>query len=432
MDLFLIALCLGLILALLVLALGTRRLIRQLNASLLEKRRLLFNESSWWFDFLGIKSLVQASNELVDKLQSRSVENTGRLNQVKSTLGAIQEAVLIFDSARRIEFANEPAQGLFPHSGAMKGTRLESILRSSSLLEFLDAYRENSHSKRSQVSLEWRGELLWFEASCTELLGLSDVESVSTLLVLHDITRLKELEEVRREFVANVSHELRTPLTIIKGFAETLAEDGASLTPEAQNRFVKKIVNNAQRLHFLVEDLLALSRLESRPDSFECSEASLEQLFRETIENNEGRLIPASQSFVLEMDPGIQPFGFDPYRINQVLDNLVENVFRYAPEFTRLTLRAHLDEAMEMVECSVEDDGPGIPEKDLPHIFERFYRVDKGRSRERGGTGLGLSIMKHIVQLHGGAVAAESTLGEGTCIRFSLPYRPVVTEAPIA
>jgi signal transduction histidine kinase len=432
MHVFLVVLCLGLILTLLALALDTRRLVRQLEASLIGKRRLLFGESTWWFDFLGIKSLVQTSNQLVDKLQSRSVENTGRLNQVKSTLGAIQEAVLIFDSARRIEFANEPAQRLFPHSGAMKGARLESILRSSSLLEFLNAYRENKHSKRSQVSLEWRGELLWFEASCTELLGLSDVESVSTLLVLHDITRLKELEEVRREFVANVSHELRTPLTIIKGFAETLAEDRATLTPEAQNRFVKKIVNNVHRLHVLVEDLLTLSRLESRPDSFECSEASLEQLFRETIENNEGRLIPESQRFVLEMDPRIRPFGFDPYRINQVLDNLVENVFRYAPEFTQLTLRAHLDEAMEIVECSVEDNGPGIPEKDLPHIFERFYRVDKGRSRERGGTGLGLSIMKHIVHLHGGTVAAESTPGEGTCIRFSLPYRPVVTEAPIA
>ncbi|NCG08368.1 MAG: hypothetical protein GWO81_02165 [Verrucomicrobia bacterium] len=413
-------------------ATGIRRQIRQLEASLLEKRRLLYGDSTWWLGFLGFGSLVLTSNQLVDKLRSRSVEKTGRLNQVKSTLGAIQEAVLIFDSARRIEFANQPAQRLFPHSGVMKGTRLDAILRSSSLLEFLDAYRENEHSKRSQISLEWRGELLWFEASCTELMGLSEAESVSTLLVLHDITRLKELEEVRREFVANVSHELRTPLTVIKGFAETLVEDGATLTPEAQNRFIRKIVNNAQRLHVLVEDLLTLSRLESRPDSFECSEASLEQLFRETIENNESRLIIKSQTFALEVDPRIQPFGFDPYRINQVLDNLVENVFRYAPEFTRLILRARLDDAAEYVECSVEDDGPGIPEKDLPHIFERFYRVDKGRSRERGGTGLGLSIMKHIVQLHGGAVAVESTLGKGTCIRFSLPYRSVAPGAPIA
>jgi signal transduction histidine kinase len=310
--------------------------------------------------------------------------------------------------------------------------RLESILRSSSLLGFLDTYHENKHTTRSQVSLESRGELRWFEASCTEVNGLSEVESISTLLVLHDITRLKGLEEVRREFVANVSHELRTPLTVIKGFAETLAEDGDSLEPAARNRFVNKIVKNTQRLYVLVEDLLTLSRLESRPDSFDCGEASLEQLFREIIENNESRLIPEKQAFLMEMDSRIQPFGFDLYRMNQVLDNLVENVFRYAPEFTQITLRARLDDAKEYVECCVEDDGPGIPEKDLPHIFERFYRVDKGRSRERGGTGLGLSIMKHIIQLHGGTVAAESTLGEGTCIRFSMPYRTFVAGAPSA
>jgi signal transduction histidine kinase len=403
-----------------------------LEVSLSGKRQLLYDNTRWWFKFLGLKALVRTSNALVDKLRSRSVENTGRLNQVKTTLGAIQEAVLIFDSAGRIEFANELAQGLFPQAGCMPGMRLESILRSSSLLEFLDTYHENKHTTRSQVSLESRGELRWFEASCTEVNGLSEVESISTLLVLHDITRLKGLEEVRREFVANVSHELRTPLTVIKGFAETLAEDGDSLEPAARNRFVNKIVKNTQRLYVLVEDLLTLSRLESRPDSFDCGEASLEQLFREIIENNESRLIPEKQAFLMEMDSRIQPFGFDLYRMNQVLDNLVENVFRYAPEFTQITLRARLDDAKEYVECCVEDDGPGIPEKDLPHIFERFYRVDKGRSRERGGTGLGLSIMKHIIQLHGGTVAAESTLGEGTCIRFSMPYRPFVAGAPSA
>jgi signal transduction histidine kinase len=124
------------------------------------------------------------------------------------------------------------------------------------------------------------------------------------------------------------------------------------------------------------------------------------------------------------------PFSFDVYRINQVVDNLVENAFRYAPDFTQLVLRARLDDSMEYVLCTVEDDGPGIPEKDLPHIFDRFYRVDKGRSRERGGTGLGLSIMKHIVLMHGGVVSAESTLGKGTRIHFSLPYKQV--DAPSA
>lgn len=396
------------------------------------ERRLLYDRSSWWFRLLGLEALVHASNKLMDNYSFHALEKSGKFNQVEATLGAIQEAVLIFDSGRRIEFANEAAQRLFPHGGAMKGARLESILRSSSLLEFLDAFRENKDTKRNQISLEWRGKLLWFEVSCTNVFGLSGEESVSTLLVLHDVTRLNELEVVRREFVANVSHELRTPLTIIKGFAETLVEDDDALAPDARKRFINKIMNNAQRLHVLVEDLLALSRLESRPDQFDYVEASIETLFKETLENNQNRLKPEGQVILLEVDSQIVPFAFDPYRINQVVDNLVENAFRYAPDFTRLILRARVDAKQEFVECSVEDDGSGIPEKDLPHIFERFYRVDKGRSRERGGTGLGLSIMKHIVQLHGGTVTAESTLGQGTTIHFSLPYRLTTKGEPVA
>ena len=432
MALFFSFLCAGLLIALVVIALGTRRLVKYLEASLIAERRLLYDRSSWWFKLLGLEALIHASNKLMDNYSSHALENSGKFNQVEATLGAIQEAVLIFDSTRRIEFANEAAQRLFPHGGAMKGARLESILRSSSLLEFLDAFRENKNSKRSQVGLEWRGELLWFEASCTQVFGLSGAESASTLLVLHDVTRLKGLEMVRREFVANVSHELRTPLTVIKGFAETLVEDDDALTPDARQRFLNKIMNNAQRLHVLVEDLLTLSRLESRPDQFDFVEASIETLFKETLENNQSRLKPEGQAILLELDPRIAPFAFDPYRINQVVDNLVENAFRYAPDFTRLILRARLDAKQEFVECSVVDNGPGIPEKDLPHIFERFYRVDKGRSRERGGTGLGLSIMKHIVQLHGGAVTAESTLGQGTSIHFSLPYRLTTEDSPVA
>ncbi len=432
MALFFSILCAGLIIALLVIASGTRRLVKHLEASMSAERRLLYDRSSWWFKLLGLEALVHASNKLMDNYSSGALKKSGKFNQVEATLGAIQEAVLIFDSGRRIEFANEAAQRLFPHGGAMKGTRLESILRSSSLLEFLDAFRENKNTKRSQISLEWRGELLWFEASCTQVFGLSGTESASTLLVLHDVTRLKGLEVVRREFVANVSHELRTPLTIIKGFAETLVEDDDALAPDARQRFLNKIMNNAQRLHVLVEDLLTLSRLESRPDQFDYVEASIETLFKETVENNQSRLKPEGQAILLEVDPRISAFAFDPYRINQVVDNLVENAFRYAPDFTRLILRARLDAKQEFVECSVVDDGPGISEKDLPHIFERFYRVDKGRSRERGGTGLGLSIMKHIVQLHGGAVAAESTLGQGTTIRFSLPYRLTTEDSPLA
>ncbi|HKK19154.1 MAG TPA: ATP-binding protein, partial [Opitutales bacterium] len=212
----------------------------------------------------------------------------------------------------------------------------------------------------------------------------------------------------------------RTPLTIIKGFAETLAEDDASITPEARVRFLGKIVGNAERLNILVEDLLTLSRLESKPDQLDPAVQSLKSLLEDIMENYRTRIGKGPQEIHLHCDERVGDFAFDRFRINQVLDNLMENVFRYAPDFSRIDLRVELDEAAGLVLCSVVDDGPGIPEKDLPHVLERSYRVDKGRSRERGGTGLGLSIVKHIIQLHGGSVRAERANDGGQALPESL------------
>lgn len=404
--------------------LKTRKMVRDLKDAVQAERRLLLEGESKRLQTLGFYGLVDSINKLVDRYNTYAVESSGYSNQVEAMLGSIQEAVLIFDSTRRtIEFANESAQRLFQHGRLLKGARLESALRSTSLLEFLKAPRNNEDTTRSEITLERRGEELWFEISCAQVRGIGNEGTSSTLLVMHDITRLKSLEMVRRDFVANVSHELRTPLTIIKGFAETLVEDNATLPVEARARFLDKIVNNAERLHVLVEDLLTLSRLESKPDQFDPTAHSLRQLFEDTLENYKTRLDESSQRMELEYDERVGDFAFDRFRINQVVDNLVENAFRYAPDFSLLKLKVVYEESEKMVLCSVQDDGPGIPEKDVEHIFERFYRVDKGRSRETGGTGLGLSIMKHIVQLHGGRVYAESAEGEGTIIHFSLPYR---------
>jgi signal transduction histidine kinase len=399
-----------------------RRFVRELVDSVRLKRRMLVNESWPPLRRLGLNQLVHATNELIDHSEHCTNVEAGGANQLAATLGSIQEAVLIFNDQHVIEFVNESAKHLFQCGRSLKGARLESALRSSSLLEFVEAYRCNSSAQLQQISLEHAGEVLWFEANCAKVAGVIDVDTVSTLLVLHDITRLKSLELVRRDFVANVSHELRTPLTIIKGFAETLVEDNATLPAETRARFLDKIVNSTQRLHILVEDLLVLSRLESKPDQIAPAVQSLRQLLEETIDNNRPFLRPEVQSMVLDFDPRVGEFAFDRFRIQQVVDNLVENAFRYAPEFSCLRLTTRYDECSEMVVCTIADDGPGIPVKDVPHIFERFYCVDKGRSRNSGGTGLGLSIVKHIVLQHGGSVAANSELGKGTEMHFSLPY----------
>jgi len=422
MVIFLTVLLCVLLIAFWVSALKARRTVGELQESVRLSRCMLLNESSASMKRLGLPGLIKETNRLIDRHRDYLDAESGLSNQLEAMLGSIQEAVIIFNDEHVIEFVNDSAQRLFQRARTLKGARLETALRSPSLLEFLNAYREDHSLKRQEVSVERLGEVLWFEVSCVAVRGVSAQDTESALLVLHDITRLKSLEEVRRDFVANVSHELRTPLTIIKGFAETLVEDHATLPVETRARFLDKIVNNAQRLHVLVEDLLELSRLESQSEQIQPAVQSLQQLLEETVEQYLPRLNAERQTMKLDFDERVGEFAFDRFRVQQVFDNLIENAFSYAPDFTLLAISVQYDDLKNSVHCSVTDDGPGIPQQDVPHIFERFYRVDKGRSRDSGGTGLGLSIIKHIVQQHGGSVSVESEAGQGAAFHFSLPY----------
>jgi two-component system phosphate regulon sensor histidine kinase PhoR len=244
--------------------------------------------------------------------------------------------------------------------------------------------------------------------------------------VLHDITRQKRLEGVRKDFVANVSHELRTPLSVIKGYVETLVDGHDSMPLADRDRFLKTIQRHTERLNSLLEDLLALSRLESAQPGLARERVDLGQLFAVALEDFRSRPAAEGHRFSLAIDPNTPPVLVDPLKLGQVLDNLVSNALKYTPRGSRIDLSARMA-STDTVELAVGDNGPGIPPEDLPHIFERFYRVDKGRSREKGGTGLGLSIVKHIVQLHGGKVWAESRLGAGTTFFIVLPLH-----APLA
>ena len=400
-----------------------KRLVKEMEGAARAKRRLLPRESEAFLKSMGIEGLLRELNESIDHYNRQEESKAGHVMQVESMLRAVQEVVIVFNAERKVEFANRAAERLFRSGQSLQGLRLEGVMRSLALLELLESPEESDLAEPRQISLEQDHQTLWFEASCARVRSLPEQRGFSTLLVLHEITQLKRLEMMRRDFVANVSHELRTPITIIKGYAETLIEDSKSIDSSAQDRFLGKIVGNAERLNLLVEDLLTLSRLESKPDQLECHANSLKDLLEDTIESFRERMDPTKQSIQLNYDERVGRFAFDRFRLNQVLDNLFENVFRYAPEFSALDLSVQLDGSEKMVMCCIADDGPGIPGKDIPHIFERFYRVDKGRSRERGGTGLGLSIVKHIIQLHGGAVYADPEWKQGTKICFTLPYR---------
>jgi two-component system phosphate regulon sensor histidine kinase PhoR len=236
--------------------------------------------------------------------------------------------------------------------------------------------------------------------------------------VLHDITKQKRLESVRRDFVANVSHELRTPLSVIKGYIETLV-DGPDMPIEDRERFLRTIQRHTERLNSLLEDLLALSRLESINPELHREPTSLSTLITGLVDDYRARPSSAGHNLNFALDPAVSELLIDPLKITQVFENLLENALKYAPRGSRIDIstRLHANE----VEICVRDNGPGIPETDLPHIFERFYRVDKGRSREKGGTGLGLSIVKGIVTRLGGTTGFCDAPGGGTIFHVALP-----------
>ena len=243
-------------------------------------------------------------------------------------------------------------------------------------------------------------------------------ERQGMILVFHDLTRLKQLENTRKEFVANVSHELRTPLSMIKGYVETLIS-GAKDDPSVATRFLQTIEKHADRLTYLIEDLLTISRLESGQIVMNLKQLELRPVADEVVSDLRSRADDKSVVLENQVPPQILVRA-DADRIQQVLFNLVDNAIKYGRPEGLVRIGALAVDGQK-IEVSVRDNGPGIPPEAIERVFERFYRVDKARSREQGGTGLGLSIVKHIVQSHGGEVWAKSTVGQGTTFLFTLP-----------
>jgi len=238
--------------------------------------------------------------------------------------------------------------------------------------------------------------------------------------VLHDVSEIERVEKTRRDFVANVSHELRTPLTSIQGYAETLLESAPSDGPDRE--FLEIIRKNAVRMATLSEDLLTLARVESGEVAFRLRPAVPAEMLEDVAKSF--REIARGQRIELVVEaPSERAVEADTDAIHQVLSNLIDNALKYAAAGGRIVLGAR--DAGNAVEFYVRDFGPGIASEHLPRLFERFYRVDKARSRESGGTGLGLAIAKHIVRAHGGAIRAESSLGHGSTFLFTLPAASV-------
>lgn len=368
------------------------------------------------------RGLATGLNRIVNEVNRLEEQRAGELTQLETTLGCLQEAVLVVDPNNYILVANKAMQTIFPSATEVVGQRLEIVLKSGEFIEYLDAIRDGTETGQREMEFVESGGSTWVEVTGSIVPGSTERGAKWALFVLHDITQRKKLEVVRKEFVANVSHELKTPLSIIKGYAETLVEEHRSMDGDTRAQFLETIFRHGQRLTAIVEDLLVLSRLESGKAPLEPEAQDLVPLLRSLVDEVEPRLSESGHSIRLELlSPNPIFANIDRIRLSMVFANLIDNAQKYTPSGSSIRVGARAEPEKLEVEIWVRDDGPGIPFTELSKVFTRFYRVEKGRSRETGGTGLGLSIVKHIVQLHGGRVWAESEVGKGTRIACRLP-----------
>ena len=359
---------------------------------------------------------IHALSSAVEFLVSEFAERTSTLGRDRDELAllvnAVSEGILQIDGEGRIVRANPAAMELLGLPRHPRGQAVGTLVRHNELRKLLERAARGEAVATSEIALD---ELRLLVVSRPFVEG----DARGTVVALVDLTALRRLEDVRRDFVANVSHELKTPLTSIRGYVETLLTD--ELPNDMQRQFLDVVQKNADRLHRIVEDLLDLSRLESGGWRPELRTVELLAVARETWTASAERAAAKSLAFDASGD-SISAIA-DPGGLRQVLANLYDNAIRHTPAGGSISARVrHVRSGgASWAVLEVQDTGTGIPRDALPRVFERFYRVDPARSRAEGGTGLGLSIVKHLLERMGGSVEAESDLGKGTTIRVRLP-----------
>jgi two-component system phosphate regulon sensor histidine kinase PhoR len=353
--------------------------------------------------------LALTINRLNGQLTVTIRELANEKSKLSTIIEGMTEAVIALDEKNNVEFYNPAAQRILDFSDGAAGRNLLEASRIYELADLVDETRRAEETVQREIEIAGL-EPKNFQATCA-LLAHQGV-----LIVLSDITRLKQLEKMRQEFVANVSHELRTPLTLIQGNVEALKGEK---NPKAIERSLATIERHSERLNRLLTDLLDLSSIEQEEAKFSFQKVDLKTIIKRLVANFKKQAQAKHQTLKEETEPELSPVSADPDRLDQVLSNLLDNAIKFTPDGGRIVVRA-LPER-ESIQVEVIDNGPGIPEEDQPRIFERFYRVDKARSRELGGTGLGLAIVKHIIEAHKGKVWVESELNKGSKFSFTLP-----------
>ncbi len=368
-----------------------------------------------------VAGLAEALNQMAAQLDERIQTVLRQRNEQEAVLRSMVEGVLAVDADERILRINSAAGellGVDPRNA--EGRMIHEVARKADLQRFVARALAGNRPVEGDVVLRGEKGELYLQAHGSRLLD-SQGESIGALVVLNDVTRLRRLENVRRDFVANVSHELKTPITAIRGFVETLL-DGAIDSKEDARRFLEIIIRQSERLQSIIEDLLSLSRIEqeSEKGGIELQQGPVRAVLLSAIQACEPTAQQKSVSLQLVCDESLRSRLNAPL-LEQAVVNLIDNAVKYSLENSQVLVQALSQDGQVVIE--VRDQGRGIAREHLPRVFERFYRVDKARSRKQGGTGLGLAIVKHIAQAHGGRVTVESVPGTGSIFRLHLPNK---------
>ncbi len=366
---------------------------------------------------LELRRLAVTMNGMAEQLTTRIEAIRGQRTQLESILANMIEGVVLLDDRFQVKTMNAAAMRLFDVSAPPQEEReprtLLELIRNSEIYDVVvQTYATGLNQERTITIYSNPPRYMQIHS------GVIDRgETGAVLLVFNDVTRMQELENIRKDFVANVSHELKTPITSILGFVETLT-DGAVSDPQEADRFLAIIASQAHRLNAIIEDLLQLSRLEQQRDGISAESCRIEEIIagvKETLEQK------AREKGITLVDEyfGNPRIVANPTLLEQAITNLLDNAVKYCPAGARVAIR--FSRTADSFRLEVKDNGPGIPEMAHARIFERFFRVDRARSRSEGGTGLGLAIVKHIAQAHGGSVALDSTIGVGSVFTVEIP-----------
>jgi two-component system phosphate regulon sensor histidine kinase PhoR len=372
-----------------------------------------------------VGELADALDTLAGELQRRLGQLEGERAEMQALIDGMAEAVIAVDGRGRVRRANPAAHRIFSLSGDPRGLAPQEVTRRQAFADLVKRALDGAPVPPTELSQEGRHLLATAQPLPTG----------GAVMVFLDVSALRRLEDVRRDFVANASHELKTPLTAIRGFAETLLDP--ELPPPLRKQFTETVKANADRLQRIVDDLLDLSRIETGGWRVQPEIVSVADLAGEAWDALSDAAERKAARVEVRIPPECDFVDADPSALRQIFSNLFGNSLRYIPEGGAIELSARVVDAPSpggpgvpghgWAEIAVSDNGAGIPAAHLPRIFERFYRADTARSREEGGTGLGLAIVKHLVEGHGGTIQAESQLGRGTTIRFTLPIPEEIT-----